>query len=323
MLHAAILGAGGMGRLHAKNLSSIDSVSLKAVCDVQESAAAELAESYNARAYTDFEEMLHTEKPDVLFVCLPPFAHHGEVEKAARAGVHIFLEKPLALTEEAACQMVQAVKESGVITQVGYHYRFGGAVRRLCSLIESGEAGRPVLFNARYECNSLHSPWWRKKEQCGSQLLEQAIHLYDMAIYLMGTPVSAMGYMANLCHTHVPDYTIEDVSAAVMRFQSGAFGTITATNCAVPERWENPFTVVFEKVTAHFTDPNHAVFHDTGKEKTEETVVSCDVDMYREEVKAFMESVQAKEPSSCPIEEGLKSLQIVARLAESNGKEVL
>ena len=322
ILRAAILGAGGMGQRHAQSLRDIASISIRAVCDTQEEAAAQLAQRCGAKAYTDFRQMLDREKPEVLFVCLPPFAHSGEVEMAAGLGIHLFLEKPIALEEECARQMVEAVEKSGVIAQVGYHYRFGGAVRVLRDWMESGRAGRPVLFNGRYECNALHSPWWRRKEMSGSQMLEQAIHLYDMAIFLMGKPVSAVGYMDNLCHTEVPAYTVEDVSGSIMRFQSGAIGTITATNCAVPGKWEAPFTAVFENVTAHFSDPNHAVFWDTSGAKPEKSVISRDTDMYAEEVRAFIEAVRTGKRSSCPITEGYESLRLVAQISKNSGKEV-
>ncbi len=320
MLRAAILGAGGMGHRHAQSLKELETVSLRAVCDVKESAANELAQSYNARVYTDFDKMLREEKPDLLFLCLPPFAHNGEVEKAADLGIHIFIEKPIALEEGRARSMVEAIEKNGVISQVGYHYRFGEAVCQLKKLMDSGKAGKPVLFNARYECNSLHSPWWRQKDKCGSQILEQAIHLYDMALYLMGPIEFSTGLMANLCHADVPNYTIEDVSASLLRFCSGALGSITATNCAVPGKWENPFTAVFENVTAQFTDPNHAVFWDTSGEEPVESTVCGEVDMYLEEVRAFVEAVLAGKKSSCPIQEGYQGLCLVKTVSD-NAKE--
>ena len=112
MLRAAILGAGGMGHRHAQSLKELETVSLRAVCDVKESAANELAQSYNARVYTDFDKMLREEKPDLLFLCLPPFAHNGEVEKAADLGIHIFIEKPIALEEVRARTIVQSIQKN-------------------------------------------------------------------------------------------------------------------------------------------------------------------------------------------------------------------
>lgn len=322
-LRAAILGAGGMGKKHAQSLAKMEGVAVCAVCDIQKDSLSVFEQLYGANTYIDFREMLDKENPDMLFVCLPPFAHHGEVEMAAERGIHIFLEKPLALSMSQAENMVKAVEKNGVISQVGYHYRFGAAVRHMRSLIEQGKAGKPVLFNGQYECNSLHSPWWRKKDLSGSQMLEQAIHLYDMAVYFLGTPDTAVGHMANLCHTEVPEYTVEDVSASLIRFRNGAIGTISATNCAVPGIWKNPFTLVFEKVTAHFSDPNHAEFWETSEENPEKSVITSNTDMYEDEVQAFIKAVVEGTASPCPIEEGLKSLSLIAQIMKNNEKGVL
>lgn len=320
-MRAAVLGAGGMGSLHAENLNQMEGVLLSAVCDTEEAAAGQLASKYGAAAYTDFSEMLKNEKLDLLLICLPPFAHHGEAEQAARRGLHLFVEKPIDISSANARKTVEFVERTGVCTQVGYHCRFGGAVRELRSRIESGKAGRPVLFQGRYECNSLHSSWWRSREKCGSQLLEQAIHTYDMAIYLMGKPVFAAGQMANLCHKETPGYTIEDVSVSIIRFENGALGAISATNCAVPGKWKNPFTAVFENLTVDFSDPNHAVFYDHDGDTTVETHVDCETNLYLAELEAFVEAVRTGKKSLCPLSQGYESLHLVEQVSNRYEEE--
>ncbi len=318
MTHSiAIVGAGGMGRLHAGNLKRIEGISIAGVCDPNPEAAKALAEAHGTRAYECFEALLSDRTPDAVFVCVPPFAHSGEAEMAARRGIHIFIEKPIGLSTGAAEAMVRAVVESGVRTQVGYHFRYGGAVRELVRRIRCGEAGRGVLFTGRYECNSLHAPWWREKAKAGSQILEQVIHTYDMAMHLMGRPLSAAGLTDNLCHRDVHGYTLEDVSCANIRFEGGALGSITATNCAVPGRWVNQFEAVFERLTVRFDDANHAVFVDTSKEQPVETRVDAQVDMYFEEVLEFVRLLDGAEQDGCPIPEGFESLRLVEAVTQS------
>ena len=132
-------------------------------------------------------------------------------------------------------------------------------------LIASGEAGRPVLFHGHYSCNSLHTPWWINVDLCGGQIYEQAIHVYDLCRYLMGEPKYAAGVMGNVCHNHIHNYTVEDVSTSFAGFTNGAVAAITANNCEVPGEWIGRFKVVYEKVTADFCDFNHAVFTYTGE----------------------------------------------------------
>jgi len=215
--------------------------------------------------------------------------------------------------------MVRAAKRAGIVAQVGYHMRFGVAVQHLKNLIDSGAAGKTVLFAARYECNALHGPWWRIKRKSGGQALEQAIHLYDMALYLFGRPVAVAGFTGNICHCAVPDYTVEDVSAATIRFASGALAGITATNCAVPERWNGTFSVVCEKVTAHFSSANTAEFiYTTGKVRTES--IRGNDDLYELEDRAFIAAVRAGKARGPDVADGLTGLRVTSGVFESSRK---
>jgi len=195
--------------------------------------------------------------------------------------------------------------------------RQGAAVRALRRLSGSGRAGRPTLFDARYECNSLHAPWWRSRARSGGQVFEQAIHLYDLALHLLGPAASATGQLANLCHRDVRGYTVEDTSAAVVRFRSGALGSLAATNCAVPGEWNNPFSVVCERVTARFRDANHAEFVFTGGPRPVVRAVDGSEDLHRAEILAFVRAVRGRGPNPAPVEEGLAGLELVDAVARS------
>jgi predicted dehydrogenase len=327
-LQIGILGAGYIGGVHAKALSSIEGVRIAAICSTPKETADSLADAlshYAPTIYDDFDAMLLNESLDALYVCLPPFAHAGQVEKAAAQGIHLFIEKPLGLTSVQARAMAKAVNTAGVIGQVGYHMRFGTAVEQLKAKIQSGEAGIPTLFDAIYACNSLHGSWWRQKEKSGGQVLEQAIHLYDMALYLLGTPRSVSGHIENLCHTDVPNYTIEDTSASLIRFESGAIATIAASNCAVPMEWSSRFTVVCGTMTAVFTDENHAVFIHTNGDETKQETICGSVNPYLQESKAFIEAIRTGLPSLASLDDGALGVQVVESVflsSASNGSPI-
>ncbi|MGE5598827.1 MAG: Gfo/Idh/MocA family protein [Bacteroidota bacterium] len=318
-IRLAILGAGYMARRHAHNLAREPEAALVAVCDVRREAAEALCAELRGEAapYEDFDRMLAETAPEAIYVCLPPFAHEGQVEEAAGRGIHLFLEKPIALTAQRAASMVLAVQRAGVVAQVGYHMRFGAAVRELRRMIEDGTAGRPALFDARYDCNSLHGPWWRDAEKSGGQVLEQAIHLYDLALHFLGEPSRAAAFTANLCHGDVPGYTVEDTSAAAICFKNGSLAGITASNCAVPMEWNSSFTVVCEKVTAYFTDPNRAEFVRTDADPPERFSIRGDVEMYVEETRAFLASVRGRGLRVAPIEEGYLGVRLVEAVVAS------
>ncbi len=321
-LSVGILGAGYMGRLHAGKLSAVRGVEVAAVCSAFQEETEALASSLPGRpaTYLDFEQMLRRRGLDALYICLPPHAHAGQFEAAVEKGIHVFIEKPIALGLEKGRSMVRAARKSGVVTQVGYQMRFGRAVEQLKKSVDSGSAGRPTLFDGRYECRMGEGhPWWTHKDRSGGQVLEQIIHLYDLALYLLGQPQRVTGFAENLCHTETPGYTIEDTSAAAIRFRSGALANISGSNCAVPMQWSNPFTVVCENVTAYFTDANHADFVLTGHKEPRRASVSDDRDVYAAETAAFITRVRGRELPAPTIEDGLQGLQLVSAVLESAG----
>lgn len=318
-VRTAILGAGNMGKGHAKRLREAGA-QVVCVCDKNPQARrmfmAEIQDE-SVKEYGDFDEMLEKETFDALFICIPPFAQENQFEKAAAKGIHIFIEKPIALTTEVGKRMVKAAEVNNIITRVGFHMRQGAAVKKMKELIQSGQAGRPVLFHGHYSCNSLHTPWWINADLCGGQIFEQAIHVYDMCRNFMGDPKYTAGVMNNQCHNHIAGYTVEDVSASVSGFTNGAVASITANNCEIPGLWVGSFKVVYEKVVADFADHNHAVFTYTGEETLRSETVKSDEDPYMDEVKEFLRCIVDGTDTTCNIKEGYKSLCYVEKVVES------
>lgn len=319
-IRVAMLGMGNMGSQHLTILRSFEEVEIAALC----ARRAETAEQYNRDhgtsfpVYEDFDRMLEEQKIDALWVCLPPFAHCGQIEKAAEKGIHIFNEKPIALNLERGQSMVDAIAKAGVHSQVGYHMRFGKAVRRVRELMESGVAGKPTLFSANYECNSLHVPWWRDRSKSGGQIFEQIIHLYDMSYYMMGDVDVVSGFIANITHQDVPGYTVEDTSSVAIRFANGTLGSITASNNAIPDRWAGVFRIMFENMVVEFSNHNNCRIVFT-KEGNREEFVSFDGDVALvDEDRYFIDVLLGKQPPFATMAEGLTGLKIVTGACESS-----
>lgn len=317
-LRIGILGVGGIASVHMQRLQNQQNVVITALCDANkenlESSGKALAK---VKRFTDYKSFLNKQYIDAVYICIPPFAHCGQVEYAASQKIDIFLEKPIALDMVRAESMAKAIQSNGVICQVGYHMRFGKAVQEFLRLKGEGRTGKPTLLDGFYRCNSLHAPWWRMEAKSGGQLFEQVIHLYDLAMFLFGTPKTVMSMMANLCHTAVEDYTIEDTSASLITFEGGAIASITASNCAVPGKWESGFTVVCERMVGEFKDANHATFTFTDGTEPHQVVVESGDDLKELESLAFIEAVRGRLESACPIEQGLRSLLLVDSLKRS------
>ncbi len=317
-MKVGFLGAGHMAGTHGQRLVGLPDVDIAAVCALE--GAEELTRKLGvakAATYLEFDRMLEEQALDALYICIPPFAHTGQAERAAEAGIHLFMEKPIAIEPARAASIVEAVEAAGVVAQVGYMSRFGTAVRKLNGMIEDGSAGRPTLYQGRYFCNALHSHWWRDVEKSGGQVLEQAIHQYDLALHLMGEPERVCGFAANLCHRDVGDYTVEDTSVAAIRFRSGALGTIAGSNCAIPGEWTGDCRVVCQNVTVTFAGPNEAEFVYTAEDPPRREQFSEECDLFLEETLNFLASVRGEAEPLAPARDGLLGVQLACGVLES------
>ena len=320
-LRTAILGCGGFANRHAQNLITLsEEIDLTAFCDHHDWNAREFSEKYTAgkgAVFTDHREMFEKGNLDLVVICLPPFAHSDEVELAAQHGVHILIEKPIALTSEHAWRMVEAVEEVNIKTQVGFMFRFGAAIERLKDLIMSGEIGLAGMMSARYFCNSLHAAWWRDRSKSGGQLVEQIIHIVDVMRYLMGDAVSVYSRQENLFHRDVPDYTVEDASATVFGFQGGGIGVIYATNGAIPGKWINDYRLVAQKLTAEFSNANNALLHYTAETPVRTETISSDKNVHLAELQDLLTAIRTDGQTRTPLREGAKSLDMALAATRS------
>jgi len=319
-----ILGCGGIANAHAGNLSKHPRAELVAFCDVDSSRAAKFNAEYaggKAMEFADHRAMFDKAKLDCVWICLPPFAHDGQLEEAALRGIHPFIEKPISLDMKRAESMAKAVKKSGVRSLVGFMNRYGGAIEKVKSDIDSGRAGKPGLIQIRYFANSLHAPWWREKKKSGGQIVEQIIHSYDITRYLFGPAKSIYTYATNQFHQNVERYTSEDLSASVIVFQNGGTATVTGCNGAIPNKWINDYRVVTEFLTAEFTDSNNAVIYDTrDRDNVTKLSIESGRSLFRWESDDLFDAIEKKRDTRCPVEDGAKTQRLVLAAGESAAK---
>ncbi len=311
--------------MHAYNALHAVGVELVGVCSRSSANAAALQQELGVPLpyFPDFRNMVDTTEPDVLFVCVPPYAHGGEAEYAAERGIHLFLEKPLALSLERAASICSAVAASGVISQVDFHHRFHPLVRQMKAVLNDCTAGRPLLMQSRFFCNSLHADWWRKREMSGGQLLEQGIHLFDLILYFLGPIRQVHAFQSNLCHQQLPDYTVEDTSVACLLAESGAMVSLAASNCAIPGRWEAAIHLVCEKMTAFYSsvEPGYIA----GPDAFTAGDNSPALEPHRAALLEFLEAVRAHRnahrsgSTSVPADAAYRAQELVLRVIQATG----
>ncbi|MCS6923248.1 MAG: Gfo/Idh/MocA family oxidoreductase, partial [Fimbriimonadales bacterium] len=169
-IRIGFVGTGGIAQAHFDALSQIEEAQPIAFCDIEAERAERAAQRFNGRAYTNWRAMLDNETLDALYICVPPHGHDGAEEAAAERGIHLFIEKPVARTLEQAKRIEAAIKQAGVLSMVGYHFRYYGAIERAKERLQ----GLPVLMvKGAWDGGMPCVPWWRKHECSGGQLVEQ------------------------------------------------------------------------------------------------------------------------------------------------------
>lgn len=223
------VGAGGVATRHARMLSALDDVQLVSVTDPAPGRAGAFAETFGARVAPGLPQLLST-GIDAVYVCVPPSAHGPVEEAVVAAGLAMFVEKPLAVDEATADRVAAAVRRAGTITAVGHHWRYGDTIQRAQRLLE----GRPVrLLAGSWLDKTPPVDWWTRRQQSGGQVIEQAVHLLDLARLFAGEVTDVCAAAGG--RLTAPGADIDAATAAVLRFAAGAVGTLTAT-CVLPSK---------------------------------------------------------------------------------------
>jgi predicted dehydrogenase len=231
------VGVGGIAQSHLQRLQQIPEAEIVALCDIDEERARSVAAPLGAAVYTDGARLIDTEQLDALYVCVPPHAHGDpsagagqalEV-RAARKGLHLFVEKPVNLYLAPAREAARAIREAGVMSQSGYTLRYLPVYMRLQEFLAGKDVGTAHVFRWG---GLPGAPWWRRYDQSGGQLVEMTTHQVDLLRWCMGevTAVSASYSMGRLFRDRA-DVTVPDSQAVLLQFQSGASATIS-TSCA-------------------------------------------------------------------------------------------
>jgi predicted dehydrogenase len=221
-LRVGILGAGGVARRHAATLAAMPDVALVGVTDPDRDRAADLAATVATTPAPDLGDLLARDV-DAVWVCVPPFAHGEAEERLAAAGVAVFVEKPLGLDVATAQRVSAAVSAAGVATSTGHHWRSSTVVTRAREVLD----GRTVrLVGATWLDKVPPVPWWAHRGSSGGQVVEQAVHVLDVARLLAGE-VTAVHAVADAASPGGGD--VDSATAGTLRFAGGAVGTLAAT----------------------------------------------------------------------------------------------
>ena len=233
----AVVGL-GVGQEHCRAIAQVPGARLVAVCDLDAGLLARVASQFGCTAYRDFGALLADPDVQVVSIATPNGTHARLGIQAAQAGKHLVVEKPLDVTLPAVDSLIAAAKVAGVKLAGIFQSRFHPLMRAMKTVVESGRLGRIY---------GIHGDlfWWRDdayfaatqgrrradwRVDGGGALATQGIHTLDLIQWLGGPVQSVFGYMDR----YVQHIEAEDKLSCLMRFRSGAIGSLNVTTVAWP-----------------------------------------------------------------------------------------
>lgn len=219
-----VVGAGVIGRVHARNLARHRDAALRWIVDVDGARGAALAAEHGARFATGLAPMLDDPAVQVVVIGSSTDMHETHVLACVAAGKAMLCEKPIADSLAGARNCVDAVRRAGVIAAVGFNRRFDVHHLRVHDRIRAGEIGQVEMLHLVSRSPADSEP--AAAARAGGMLREKGTHHYDLACWLAGAkPVEVYANANCLIDARHRDYGDVDTAALVLRFDSGAIAT--------------------------------------------------------------------------------------------------
>lgn len=323
-----VVGVGGMGGSHAKNIGQQEGCEVVAVADVNEETARRVADECGARPFTDYKKLLRDGGVDAVMIATPHYFHPPIAEHAAKRGIHVLTEKPIAVSVAAADKMIEACKKNNVLLGVVFQQRTEPSRRAMKRLIDEGALGnlhrismtapwyRPQAY---YDSGSWRGTW---KGEGGGILMNQAPHSLDQFVWLGGVPQRVQ----SIASTRLHNIEVENLALAIFDYGDGKIGWLYTSTAELPggERIEvagDKGALVWEggkvrlmKTEQPLSEHLRTCSEAFGSIKSEWHDVELDDESsgHMEVVRAFARAVRENNPSLMVAngEDGLRSLEM-------------
>ena len=308
-LRLALIGAGRIGKVHAETVAfGLPEAELVSITDLDREAAVQLAAHCAIPTVTaSSDEIFADPHVDGVLICSSTDTHAGLIVQAARAGKHIFCEKPIAHDLAKIDAALEAVARAGVKLQIGFNRRFDANFARVRRAVETGEIGTPRLMHI--VSRDPAPPPISYVKVSGGMFLDMTIHDFDMARFLIGDEVEEIFVSAGvMVDSRIGAAGDLDTAVIVMRFRNGVIGTID--NCREAVYGYDQRVEILGSLGRIATEncyPNQAEVS-TGSEVRRDLPLNFFMERYREsfaaELRSFVDAVIHDKPTLVSGEDG-------------------
>ena len=312
-----IAGCGSIGSRHLRNLLELGEKDI-ILYDINYERLKELNASFGLKIFTDFDKALH-EAPDVVFITGPTNLHIPLSLRAAKAGCHLFIEKPLSHTMAHVDDLIDIVEQKNLVTLVGCNMRFHPCLKFIKERLQDGVIGNIYSIDLEF---GYYLPYWRPeqdyrenyaaKKELGGGIILDDIHELDLLTWLIDSPVTASASM----HDKVSDLEIEteDIAFSIFKFENGVLGGIRSDY--LQKSYSRRCKIVGERGSISWNwAKNKVIFEDGSGERVLFDASNFDTnDMYVKEVEYFIDIIKRNEPTFNDIKFAKNVLKIALRI---------
>jgi predicted dehydrogenase len=314
-LRFGLIGCGDIAeRRVAPALASAEGSRLGAVARARPERAAEFAARHGAaRWYSDWRELVRDPEIDAVYVATPVHVHAEQAVAAARAGKHVLVEKPMALSVAECEAMVAAACEAGVRLGVAYYRHLYPAVGRLRELLASGELGSPVLAQVQafeyFDPQDDHPRAWLldKARSGGGPMMDFGCHRIEMLLDLFGPASHVRGFPARV---RFRERAVEDTCVAHLRFERGGEAVLSVSHAVREAR--DSFQVFGSEGSVHLEPLNSGRMHIVTANGVREEVHPPHANLHQPIVEDFVAAVAQGRAPAVPGEAGLAVNRVLA-----------
>jgi len=314
-LKIGVIGTGRIGKVHIATLvQNVPQAEVVAVADVNLSSAREMAQKYGiASVSADYRDVLNHPEVEAVVICSPTDTHAAYIVEAAKAGKHIFCEKPVDLSLQVIRGALDAVAKAGVKLMVGFNRRFDPNFLKVRQMVVEGKIGEPHIL--KITSRDPGPPPAEYVAVSGGIFLDMTIHDFDMARYIVGSEVTEVYVKAAvLVDPAIGQAGDVDTAIITLTFANGAIGVIDNSRKAV-YGYDQRLEIFGSKgmVSADNNYPeNHRYFAGDGVHGSLPLNFFMDryLEAYAAEMKLFCEAVVEGKPVPVGGEDGLASVAI-------------
>jgi myo-inositol 2-dehydrogenase/D-chiro-inositol 1-dehydrogenase len=329
-VRVGLIGYGAWGRHHARAIASIPGAELTAICARSAEAAADARKEHpRAAVHADYRELLEREELELCDVVLPSDLHYEVSRAALESGRHVLLEKPMTLSVADCRELIALARARDRVLAVGHELRLSSLWGRVKALVDAGAIGDPlyVLIELWRRPYRLGSGGWRYDiRRVGDWILEEPIHFFDLARWYLsgaGDPVSVYA-RANGIRADRPE--LHDNFSAIVSFPGGRYAVISQTLAGWEHHQTAKLTGTSGALWASWSGAMDRTFEPTFNLKLLRGDAVSDVPIDRpsgevyelvDEVAAVVRAVREATPVPCTGEDGLWSVAMCLKAAES------